>query len=105
MGRACAGHVVLGLRRDCEPFLRVLDRMPGEDGVRGVREVHPGVPAGSVRLWHPDDVTGESVVVVEENLVTAPVWVRIDLGHRRPGRCCAAARRRGSTPPGTSPSA
>jgi oligopeptidase B len=37
------------------------------------------VPAGSLRLWHPDDVTGEAVVVVEENLVTAPVWVRIDL--------------------------
>ena len=76
---ACAGHVVLGLRRDCEPFLRVLDRVPGGDGVRGVREVHPGVPAGSLRLWHPDDVAGEFVVVVEENLVTAPVWVRIDL--------------------------
>jgi oligopeptidase B len=37
------------------------------------------VPCGSLRLWHPDDVSGESVVVVEENLVTAPVRVRIEL--------------------------
>ncbi len=94
---ACGRHVVLGLRRDCEPFLRVLDRVPGEGGRRGVREVHPGVPCGSLRLWHPDDAGGASVVVVEENLVTAPVWVRIDLA--------TGARHvlRRSQPPGVDP--
>jgi oligopeptidase B len=94
---ACSGYVVLGLRRDCEPFLRVLDRVPGEGGRRGVREVHPGVPCGSLRLWHPDDAGGGSVVVVEENLVTAPVWVRIDLATG------ARSVLRRSQPPGVDP--
>jgi len=74
-----ARHVVLTLRRDCEPFLRIVDRVPAA-GSRGVREVHPGMPCGQLRLWHPDDPGADSVVVVEENLVTAPVWVRIELG-------------------------
>ncbi len=94
---ARGAHVVLGLRRDCEPFLRVVDRVPGEGGRRGVREVHPGVPCGSLRLWHPDDAGGASVVLVEENLVTAPVWVRVELA--------TGARHvlRRSQPPGIDP--
>ena len=79
-----ARHLVLALRRDCEPFLRVVDRVPAPD-TRGVREVHPGVPCGRLALWHAEDPDTEHVVVVEENLVTAPVWVEVELatGARR----------------------
>lgn len=77
-----ARHVVLGVRRDAEPFLRIVDRpAPGTPpGMRlATREVHPGVPFGRLRLWYTDDPHAASVVIVEENLVTAPAWVEIDL--------------------------
>jgi oligopeptidase B len=77
--RVVGAHVVLELRRDGEPFLRVLDRAVGEDGWRATREVHPGVPAGQLALWRAEDPTATSVVVVEQNLVTAPAWVAIAL--------------------------
>ncbi|HEX2810312.1 MAG TPA: hypothetical protein VHN80_29450, partial [Kineosporiaceae bacterium] len=77
--RVVAGHVVLELRRDGEPFLRVLDRVPGDDGRRKIREVHPGLPCGQLRVWRAEDPSATSIVVVEENLVTAPVWVQVDL--------------------------
>lgn len=75
-------HVVLGVRRDAEPFLRIVDRPPPGTALAArpaTREVHPGVPYGRLRLWHPDDPGTGSVVIVEENLVTAPAWVEIDL--------------------------
>jgi oligopeptidase B len=78
-------HVVLVVRRDAEPFLRVIDRpSPGAPaataGARPVtREVHPGVPYGQLRLWHPSDPHTTSVVIVEENLVSAPAWVEVEL--------------------------
>ena len=72
-------HVVLELRRDGEPFLRVLDRAPGDDGRRKIREIHPGLPCAQLRIWRAEDAEATSIVVVEENLVTAPVWVEIDL--------------------------
>lgn len=80
-----AQQLVLRLRRDCEPFLRIVDRVVSGDPRRSVREVHPGVPNGQLRLWQAHDPGATSVVVVEENLVTAPVWVLIDLatGTRR----------------------
>ena len=77
-----AEHVVLAVRRDGEPFLRVLDRPPpGTDLPRrpASRELHPGVPFGQLRLWHPDDPRTATVVIVEENLVSAPAWVAVDL--------------------------
>ena len=75
-------HVLLLVRRDGEPFLRVVDRpAPGTDPPArpSTREVHPGVPFGQLRLWHLQDPDATVVVVVEENLVTAPAWVEIDL--------------------------
>jgi oligopeptidase B len=75
-------HVLLGLRRDGEPFLRVLDRpSPGARPPARftTREVHPGVPFGRLRLWQEGDPDTTSIVIVEENLVTAPAWVEIDL--------------------------
>jgi oligopeptidase B len=74
-----AGHVVLELRRDGEPFLRVLDRVLAADGRRQIREVHPGLPCGQLRVWKAHDPAASTVIVVEENLVTAPVWVQVDL--------------------------
>jgi oligopeptidase B len=77
-----ARHVLLGVRRDGEPFLRVLDRPVPGSGLPArpaVREVHPGVPYGQLRLWQVNDPDTTSVVVVEENLVTAPAWVEVDL--------------------------
>ena len=75
-------HVLLGVRRDGEPFLRVVDRpAPGADvpARPAVREVHPGVPFGQLRLWQAGDPDTTSVVIVEENLVTAAAWVEVDL--------------------------
>jgi len=77
-----ARHVVLAVRRDGEPFLRVIDRpAPGTDLPRrpATRELHPGVQFGQLRLWHPEDPAAGSVVFVEENLVSAPAWVAVDL--------------------------
>jgi oligopeptidase B len=74
-----ARHVVLELRRDGEPFLRVLDRLPGPDGRRPIREIHPGLPAGQLTVWKAEDPAATSVVLVEQNLVTPPAWVQVDL--------------------------
>jgi oligopeptidase B len=76
------GHVVLVARRDGEPFLRVVDRPPpGTDLPRrpATRELHPGVPHGQLQLWHPDEPATRTLVIVEENLVSAPAWVAVDL--------------------------
>jgi oligopeptidase B len=76
-----AGHVVLGGRRDVEPFLRVV--------ARGVPprsfEVHPGVPFGQVRLWKAEDYGATTITVVEENLISPPTYVEValDSGARR----------------------
>jgi oligopeptidase B len=51
----------------------------GADGRRGTREIRSTLPAGQVRLWHNDDAEATSVVVVEQNLVTPPAWVAVDL--------------------------
>lgn len=77
-----ARHVVLSARRDGEPFLRVIDRPAPRTGLPArprTRELHPGVPHGQLRLWHPEDPAATTLVIVEENLVTAPAWVAVDL--------------------------
>jgi oligopeptidase B len=73
-------HLVLSLRGDGEPFLRVLGRGPGTAvGERAMREIHAGLPCGQVRLWHAQDPSATQVTVVEQNLVTAPRWIDVDL--------------------------
>jgi oligopeptidase B len=73
-------HLVLSLRGDGEPFLRVLGRGPGTAlGERTMREIHAGLPCGQVRLWRAEDPAAAQVTVVEQNLVTAPRWIEVDL--------------------------
>jgi oligopeptidase B len=75
-------HVLLIARQGGEPFLRVIDRpAPGTElpPRPTTREVHPGLPHGQLRLWHPEDPETTTVVIVEENLVTAPAWTAVDL--------------------------
>lgn len=73
-------YLVLSLRGDGEPFLRVLGRGPGTAlGERTMREIHAGLPFGQVQLWRAEDPTAEQVIVVEQNLVTAPRWIEVDL--------------------------
>jgi oligopeptidase B len=81
--RAChvfAGHLVLELRRDGFPLLRVADRATGAE-----REVHAEIPAGRVAL-HP--LSGEdpgleyaagSVTVKVDSLTEPPRWYDVDL--------------------------
>jgi oligopeptidase B len=72
------GHVLLAVRRDAEPFLRVMSRAVAP-GSTPAREIHPHLPCGQLRTYHLDDPHTRQVVVVEENLVTAPVYARVDL--------------------------
>ena len=76
---------MLSLRRDGEPFLRVLGRSLGTDRGRANPRGPPRLPCGQLRLWHAEDPHAISVVVVEENLVTRAAWVDVDLasGERR----------------------
>lgn len=85
-----AGHVVLGIRRDVEPFLRVLPRGPQSRPSRRPRsdrelEIHPSVPFGQLRLWRPEEFDTAAITIVEQNLVSPPVWFQVDLdtGERR----------------------
>jgi oligopeptidase B len=80
---AFAGHVVLGLRRDVEPFLRVLSRSP--EGGPAPFEVHSSVPFGRLELWRAEEFDTATIIVVEQNLVSPPVWfeVALDSGERR----------------------
>jgi oligopeptidase B len=74
------GHLVLSLRGDGEPFLRVLGRGPGTaSGERTMCEVHAGLPCGRVQLWRAEDPAATHVTVIEQNLVTAPRWIDVDL--------------------------
>ena len=69
-----AGHVLLEVRRDVEPVLRVLPRHGS-----GSSEIRSGVPFGQVQLWRAEEYEAGSVIVVEQNLVTPPAWIEVDL--------------------------
>lgn len=70
-----AEHVVLGLRRDGSPLLRVVRR----DGAETAVDVHPGVPAGTVRLGRNEEYAVGSVRVVVESYSEPPAWFDVDL--------------------------
>jgi len=70
-----ARHLVVLLRREGEPVLRVIDR----SGRRRTRDVHPGAPHGHLRLCRQHSFDASSMVFVEENQVLPPAWVELDL--------------------------
>jgi oligopeptidase B len=69
-----AGRLLLELRRDGFPLLRVVDRATGAE-----REITASVPAGVVALDVPFEYADPAVVVREESLVQPPAWYRVDL--------------------------
>jgi oligopeptidase B len=71
-------HVVLGVRRACEPVLRLVPRAT-EGETAAFVEVTSTVPYGQVRLWRAHDWAATSITVVEENLVTPRTWRSVDL--------------------------
>jgi oligopeptidase B len=70
-----AGHVVLVLRREGSPLLRIVRR----DGAETAVDVHPGVPAGTIRLGTNEDYFARSVVVVVESYTEPTAWYEVDL--------------------------
>jgi oligopeptidase B len=70
-----ARHVVLSLRRDGSPALRVVRR----DGSETAIDIHPGLPAGSIRLGRNEEYDVDSVVVVVESYTEPPRWYSVDL--------------------------
>ena len=75
-----AGHLVLTLRRGGAPLLAIT----GHD-VRRVREVHPALAAGSIRLEDHAEYEARSVIIAEESLIEPHRWSELDLatGARR----------------------
>jgi len=79
---AFRAHVVITLRHDGLPWLRILDRASGQ-----VRDVSAGDPAMAIgvacRGWRHEPVhdafDSRSVTVVTESLIEPPTWWRVDL--------------------------
>src|SRR5439155_9099539 len=70
-----ARHVVLSLRREGSPLLRIVRR----DGSEVAVDVHPGVPAGTIRLDRNEEYDVSAVTVVVESYTEPPAWYRVDL--------------------------
>jgi oligopeptidase B len=70
-----AGHVVLSLRRDGSPLLRVVRR----DGSQTALDLHPGVDAGTIRLGTNEEYAAVSVTVVVESYTEPTAWYSVDL--------------------------
>lgn len=68
-------HVVLLLRRDGNPLLRILRR----DGGQSAIDVHPGLEAASIRLDRNEEYAAGSVLVVVESCTSPPAWYDVDL--------------------------
>lgn len=73
-------HLLLTMRRDGAPLLAIADHNGGN-----VREIPPGLQAGSIRVEHADDYDAGSVIIAEESLIEPPTWYELDLdtGNRR----------------------
>jgi oligopeptidase B len=87
---AFAGHLVLEMRRDGFPRLRIVDRADGSE-----RDVAADIPAGRIALY-PDGGPGPeyaatSATVTVDSLVEPPRWYDVDLATG--GRTLRKARR------------
>ena len=71
-----ARHVVLTLRRDGSPALRILPR----DGSQTAIDVHPGVPAGTIRLGVNEEYDADEVLVEVDSYTEPTAWYHVDLG-------------------------
>ncbi|NLU78484.1 S9 family peptidase [Micromonospora sp. HNM0581] len=69
-----ADVLLLDLRRDGFPLLRIVDRATGAE-----REVTAGVPAGTVRLTRPVEYDADAITVQVESLVEPPAWYSVEL--------------------------
>jgi oligopeptidase B len=69
------GHLLLTLCRAAAPLLVITDLAGGS-----VREVHPAMPVGSIRVEHAEAYDSGTVIIAEESLIEPPVWSELDLG-------------------------
>jgi oligopeptidase B len=67
-------HLVLTLRRDGAPLLAITDH----DGAN-VREILPGMIAGSISVEYAEDYDRGSVIIAEQSLIEPPTWYELDL--------------------------
>ncbi len=70
-----ARHVVLTLRREGSPALRILPR----DGSQTAIDVHPGVPAGTIRMGVNEEYDTDHVLVEVDSYTEPTAWYRVDL--------------------------
>lgn len=70
-----ADHVVLTMRHDGAPLLRVLRR----DGPPTALDLLPGLPAGSIRLDRNEEYRAGSVLVAVESYAEPTTWYDVDL--------------------------
>ncbi len=75
-----ADHLLLTLRRNCDPLLAITDHDGGN-----VREIPPGFEAGSIAVEHAELYDAGSVIIAEQSLIEPPAWYQLDLdtGDRR----------------------
>jgi oligopeptidase B len=75
-----AGYVVLTVRRDGAPLLRILRRDGAQEAVDiQAVDVHPGIEAGTIQLGRNDDYDVESVLVSVESYTQPTAWYDVDL--------------------------
>ena len=69
------GHIVLSLRRDGSPLLRILSR----DASATAIDLHPMVPAGTIALGTNEDFAAAAVTVVVQSYTEPPAWYQVNL--------------------------
>jgi oligopeptidase B len=72
------GHLVLELRRDGFPLLRVADVAPGP-ALGAEREIPAGVDAGRIGLTDHQEYDAGTIVVEVESIIEPMAWFDIDL--------------------------
>ncbi len=70
-----ADHVVLSLRREGNPLVRIVAR----DGFETALDIHPGLEAGQIRLGRNEEYAATSISVCVESYTSPPAWYDVDL--------------------------
>jgi oligopeptidase B len=71
---ATAAHLVLELRREGFPRLRIMDRTGGAE-----RELDAGIPAGRIGLMPHLEYDATAVTVEVDSIIEPPAWYDVDL--------------------------